>query len=72
MTDAGPRESAGARLRAAYRAEPLAVPGVFNALVARMAERTGFGAVYLSGAAVSAGVTARPDVGLLTDRKSVV
>jgi methylisocitrate lyase len=38
---------------------------VFNALVARMAERLGFEAVYLSGAALSA-ATGVPDVGLIT------
>ena len=58
--------SPGARLQAAYLSEPLAIPGVFNALVARMAEHAGFDAIYLSGAAVSAGVTALPDVGLLS------
>jgi methylisocitrate lyase len=41
------------------------VPGVFNAVVARMAERSGFQAVYLSGAALSAAAGV-PDVGLLT------
>jgi methylisocitrate lyase len=41
------------------------VPGVFNALVARMAERLGFRAVYLSGGALSAAAGV-PDVGLLT------
>ena len=41
------------------------VPGVFNALVARMAERLGYRAVYLSGGALSA-ATGVPDVGLLT------
>jgi methylisocitrate lyase len=41
------------------------IPGVFNALVARVAERLGFSAVYLSGAALSAGL-ALPDVGLVT------
>jgi methylisocitrate lyase len=35
-------------------------------LVARLIERHGFGAVYLSGAAFSAGVLALPDVGLFT------
>jgi methylisocitrate lyase len=57
--------SAGRRLRAAWSAEPIAVPGVFNALVARMAERVGYQAVYLSGAALSASA-GLPDVGLLT------
>lgn len=57
--------SAGLRLRQAWTVSPIAVPGVFNALVGRMAERLGFQAVYLSGAALSASL-ALPDVGLLT------
>lgn len=58
-------ESPGKRLRRAWSAGTIAVPGVFNALVARMAERLGFQAVYLSGAALSAGYGV-PDVGLVT------
>src|SRR5262245_43647292 len=57
--------SPGRRLREAWAAGPVALPGVFNALVGRMAERLGFRAVYLSGAARSA-CAALPDVGLLT------
>ncbi len=57
--------SPGRRLRDAWNTRPIQVPGVFNALVARMAERLGFQAVYLSGAALSASA-AVPDVGLLT------
>src|SRR5438093_9224611 len=57
--------SPGRRLRQAWQQGAIAVPGVFNALVARMAERLGFRAVYLSGAALSA-AAAVPDVGLLT------
>jgi methylisocitrate lyase len=57
--------SPGQRLRAAFRATPIAVPGVFNGLIGRMAERLGFQAVYLSGAALSASL-ALPDVGLVT------
>src|SRR2546421_10277589 len=64
-TDHGPRPSPGRRLREAWTKEPIQVPGVFNALVARMAERLGFRAVYLSGGALSA-ATGVPDVGLLT------
>ncbi|HEY7423406.1 MAG TPA: methylisocitrate lyase [Gemmataceae bacterium] len=63
-----PREdtaSPGRRLRDAWAAAPFAVPGVFNALVGRIAERLGFRAVYLSGAALSASA-ALPDIGLLT------
>jgi methylisocitrate lyase len=57
--------SPGRRLRDAWRARPIAVPGVFNALVARMAERIGYQAAYLSGGALSAAAGV-PDVGLLT------
>ena len=61
-----PSHSPGARLRAALAAGPVAIPGVFNALAARMAERAGFQAVYQSGAALSASLAGVPDVGLLT------
>lgn len=57
--------SSGQKLRQAWKREAIAVPGVFDALVARMAERLGFSAVYLSGAALSA-AAGLPDVGLLT------
>ncbi len=55
----------GQRLRDAWDEQTIALPGVFNALVAKMAERLGFAAVYLSGGALSAG-SGVPDVGLLT------
>lgn len=55
----------GKRLRQAWSQSPLAIPGVFNALVGRMAERLGFQAIYLSGGALSA-ATGLPDVGLVT------
>ncbi len=42
------------------------VPGVPNALAGLLAEQAGFDAVYLSGAALAAGVLAMPDVGLFT------
>lgn len=64
---AGLVTSPGLRLRAALKAnKPLVIPGVFNALVAKMAERAGFSAVYQSGAALSAGLSGLPDVGLIT------
>jgi methylisocitrate lyase len=53
-------------LRDAARHGTLAVPGAFNALVARIIERAGFPAMYLSGAAFSAAQLALPDVGLFT------
>jgi methylisocitrate lyase len=58
--------SPGARLRRAWAERPVMIPGVFNALTARMAERLGFEAVYLSGGALSAGWAGVPDIGLLT------
>jgi methylisocitrate lyase len=57
--------SPGRRLRQAWQAEPIRVPGVFDALVARMAESLSFPAVYLSGGALSA-ATGVPDIGLLS------
>jgi methylisocitrate lyase len=57
--------SPGRRVRQAWKNQTIPVPGVFNALVARMAERLGYQALYLSGAALSAGFGV-PDVGLLS------
>lgn len=62
--------SPGRRLREAWQTSPIAIPGVFNALVGRMAERLGFQAVYLSGASLSASL-ALPDVGLVTPTEFV-
>jgi methylisocitrate lyase len=42
------------------------IPGAFNALTARLAERLGYRAVYLSGGALSAGWAGLPDIGLLS------
>ncbi len=58
--------SPGDRLRAAWSDRPIMIPGVFNALTAKIAERLGYSAVYLSGGALSAGWAGLPDVGLLT------
>jgi methylisocitrate lyase len=63
--DKGPTASPGRRLRDAFARGAIQVPGVWSALVARMAERLGFPAVYLSGAALSASAGV-PDVGLLS------
>jgi methylisocitrate lyase len=57
--------SPGRRLRHLWEQGAVPVPGVFDALVARIAERQGYRAIYLSGAALSAGM-ALPDVGLVT------
>src|SRR3954447_1370341 len=58
--------SPGSRLRAAWSARPIMIPGAFNALTAKLAERLGFSAIYLSGGALSAGWAGLPDIGLLT------
>ena len=59
--------SAGARFRAAIEAEkPLQVVGAINAYVARMAEATGFRALYLSGGGVAANSLGLPDLGIST------
>lgn len=56
----------GQLLRDAIRQRCIQVPGAPNALVGRLIEQMGFDAVYLSGAALSAGVLGLPDVGLFT------
>jgi len=57
--------SAGAKLRAAMAAEkPLQCVGTVNAYAARLAERTGFKSIYLSGAGVAAGSLGLPDLGI--------
>jgi methylisocitrate lyase len=57
--------SAGAKFRAAVAAEkPLQVVGAINAYHARMAEATGYKAIYLSGGGVAAGSLGVPDLGI--------
>ena len=58
---------AGAKFRAAVEAEkPLQVGGAINAYAARMAERVGFKALYLSGGGVAANSLGMPDLGIST------
>src|SRR5919109_309496 len=57
----------GARLRAAVTREvPLQVIGTVNAYTALLAERSGFRALYLSGAGVANASFALPDLGMTT------
>jgi len=59
--------SPGARFRAAVREEkPLQVVGAINAYAARLAERSGFKALYVSGGGVAAGSLGVPDLGITT------
>jgi len=67
MKNSPAASSAGAKLRAAIAAEkPLQVVGAINAYVARMAEATGFRALYLSGGGVAANSLGVPDLGIST------
>ena len=70
---------AGARFRAAVDEEhPLQVVGAITAYAARMAQRTGFKAIYLSGGGVAANSLGMPDLGIstmedvLTDARRIV
>jgi len=64
MTTSSPT-TAGARFRAAVAAErPLQVVGAINAYTARMAEHSGFKALYLSGGGVAANSLGMPDLGI--------
>jgi len=61
------KASAGERFRAAVRDEkPLQVAGAINAYTARLAEATGFKALYLSGGGVAANSLGIPDLGIST------
>jgi 2-methylisocitrate lyase-like PEP mutase family enzyme len=46
--------------------EPVLAPGAYDALSARLVERAGFRAVYMTGFGASASLIGRPDVGLLS------
>ena len=54
------------QLRELIHRGPVMLPGAFNALSARLIEREGFGALYLSGAVLANSVGGVPDVGLMT------
>ena len=59
-------KSAAATLRRLIRSGCVAMPGVFNAATARLVERAGFDAVYISGAGLANATAGVPDIGLLT------
>jgi methylisocitrate lyase len=67
MSAPQPNSTPGAALRAAVAAEqPLQVVGAVNALHARMAQRVGYRALYLSGGGVAASSLGVPDLGITT------
>lgn len=60
-------QSAGARFRAALKAEkPLQIIGAINAYHAMLATQSGFQAIYLSGGGMAAGSLGLPDLGIST------
>ena len=62
-----PITSPGSRLRAAVASEtPLQLVGAINAFTARMAQATGYRALYLSGGGVAANSLGMPDLGIST------
>lgn len=61
-----------AELRSRLReGRPLVMPGVYDALSARIAARAGFEAIFISGYGVSASLLAEPDFGVLTQTEIV-
>lgn len=60
-----PSVNPGRALRQAVEKGCVAMPGAFNAAVARLIERAGFQAVYISGAGLANGPAGVPDIGLL-------
>jgi methylisocitrate lyase len=67
MIDQSRQSTPGARFRAAVEEEkPLQVAGAINAYTARLAEATGFRALYLSGGGVAANSLGMPDLGIST------
>lgn len=66
MTDKSPRiTSAGQRFRQAIKEEsPLQVVGTINAYSAKLAEATGYKALYISGGGVAASSCGIPDLGI--------
>lgn len=59
-------KSAGAAFRERLAQGTVVMPGVFNAITAKLAEEAGFDALYLTGAGVTNSLTGFPDIALLT------
>jgi methylisocitrate lyase len=67
MTANPENDSAGWKFRSAVAKEkPLQIAGAITAYAARMAEATGFQALYLSGGGVAANSLGMPDLGIST------
>ena len=68
MTDTKGEQTPRQRLRdlLAQTDRITVAPGAYDAFTARLIERSGFEAVYMTGAGVSYTTLAQPDLGLLT------
>ena len=61
-----PSAQRSAQLRNLISRDVVALPGAYNALSARLIEREGFDAIYLSGAVLANSVGGVPDIGLMS------
>jgi methylisocitrate lyase len=67
MSAQSPNQTPGQKFRRAVTEEqPLQIAGAINAYTARMAEATGFRALYLSGGGLAANSLGMPDLGIST------
>ncbi len=67
MADLVQRNASAGRLREMLAgSEPVLAPGAYDGLTARLIERAGFRAVYMTGFGTAASLLGRPDIGLLT------
>lgn len=61
-----PADDKPGQLRELISRGTVAMPGAFNAITAKIIESVGFSAMYISGAGISNGVAAYPDIGFMT------
>ena len=67
MADLMQRNAGPRRLRELLAgSEPVLAPGAYDGLTARLVEKAGFGAVYMTGFGTAASLLGRPDIGLLS------
>lgn len=74
MTEAllKPDSNKPAKLRELLKQGTVAMPGAFNAISAKIIEKVGFEAAYISGAGLSNGVGGYPDIGFMTATEMAV
>lgn len=60
------KPTSGSKFRSLLKRGFVTLPGVYNAITAKLAREAGFDALYLSGAGVTNALTGFPDIALLT------